>query len=336
MKKFFSGIIKAAGLLVVVTAALTVNCSWFSTLEQTDSDALIANTIAGAMGALSGSCVVTDMTITQDAGYNTGEVHSYVSVGYGVPKGGCNETTMVSGGYFTTADAAKAYTDSVLDKAIAAAGHTECTNTKAGLEASKASITAAGLTAASDAAFAGIAAPNAVCYNLATLNPAFSGFLCKTADDIARHRLLRQYRVVTDLKSDMGVSLSAARTTAQGLNSVLKFSDAALLNIRFMNSSELTVAKSANFMVWTVANAGEAACALKIEGSDAGVKSLITATAGGSQVAKGATFTAITEEQVAAVTNYLVSAGQCSMTYNMLTGVRTNGTYPCPAYYPAY
>jgi hypothetical protein len=251
---------------------------------------------------------------------------AYSATGTSVPKGGCNAATLQSGLYTTSPTEAKTAADTGYDgrKALYDA-QSSCSALATATTTAKALVTVDTITATQTALTSGNTGCLGVGIGRDVSGALSSVFICKDATSIAAVKALNNYHSVTDVKVDMATSLSSTRTVLTASKATTGFSDAQILALSPLSSSDLTLLSSAlngaaGGAVFTNTTCAQALLSAPLKSFYASIIGINTGYA-------------ITQADVTAVTaakTFNLTCGYGSA----FTATATNGT--CPSTYPTF
>lgn len=338
-----------AAVLAMAFIAASSGCKFFGKqTKPTDQDAFAISGLVGLLSLTTQNCVVIEKTVSVNLSAGGADTVTYAATGYGaIPKGGCNDGILLSGGYFTDASAAIDFLIASMNTMKAALPATGCTATSTAVDATTTALSTNKATYVTTLETAAGLRPtgNPKCLNLSALNPLVKNAIyCKTDEDVAMQKSFRYYHVVPSVKEDM--PLETARGLALTYQAQNGFTDEAIKNARYMSQGELTIMNSAASTAWqyafaNMATTAEPGCVKAIEDANADLRSVLSHTfvsfsLGGPTIyGIGATFSSATYSNASGITaadsgvhgDVLVPYGACTYTYKTNT-LSTSGTCP--------
>lgn len=257
-------------LSLALAGSVFTSCAKDDPSEDVGTLYLLQNFI----GQLGGDCV------TIDKRYDASGTATFSVTAYGIPAGGCNEATLLSGGLNTSTDTVKTKLETWFDERQALADSvTGCSTTASTLTSTKTSVTgSAALSGYSSSATSAGANGNPAC----TETVSGTGiWLCSDNDAVQKFREMRRYITLGDNNVNFASLISSVKTTADAFQALNGFSDKQISTMRLMNRSELPVfnSKATGVILFARANGGggpalEAGCTKAIVDNDAKYKSV--------------------------------------------------------------
>lgn len=302
--------------ILMITSLALISC------KKDNKDESTTNTLfLYLLDQASGNCATISKSTTSG-------VTTYTATANGVPKGGCNESTLAS--YVATPAEAKTKSDSDYDARLAVLNsHSECSAIATAVTVLKNAVTATTIETAAAASSTG-------CTAVGGQGFAGASIYCKDAASLTTYKSNIRYKAISDAKTDMATNHTGSITayTAQNTALGLKFTTSAIASLRVANATELTLLKSPSTGALLSATTS-ASCINKIYAANPDLKTLITKSYG---LSSGET--TITSAERAAVTETIQILGLTCRYGTNVTATTTSGFSAgiglCPSSYESF